>query len=195
MHLVGFSSGGLDARVLVSEMGWAGRVASVVTVATPHRGTALARFILDRPERQREALVGLMDFFGRVAYEAVPPQAARAVAELTPEAVQARFPDEPVPGVWCASFASRAGKGARALIHPALVVPNRVLYALAGLNDGIVPTDSMAWGEPLGTLDADHARLIGLTIAPSPLFESRAFYSSVCDRIIEREVEGYTVEG
>lgn len=52
IHLIGHSSGGLDARLVVTPgvdlgtpidvEGIAGRVRSVVTVATPHRGTPLA---------------------------------------------------------------------------------------------------------------------------------------------------------
>lgn len=186
VNLIGFSSGGLDARFLATELGWAPRLASVVTVAAPHRGTPLVRFLLDRPERQRAWALGLMDFFGRAAYESAPPHAADALAELTPEAVVERFGPDPIPGAWCASFAAQAGKGATASMYPPLVVPNRLLYGLAGLNDGIVPTASAAWGEMLGTLDADHARLVGLTLTPSALFESRAFYASVCDRLWAR---------
>lgn len=186
LNLVAFSSGGLDARFLATELGWAPRLAALVTVATPHRGTALARFVLDRPERLRAAVVGFMDGVGRAAYASAPPRSAVALAELTPEAVAERFSDETVPGVWCASFASRAGRGAAAPMHPGLVVSNRILYRLAGLNDGIVPTASAPWGEFLGALDADHARLVGVRLTPSAAFESRAFYLSVCARLAAR---------
>ena len=186
VNLVGFSSGGLDARCLVGEMDWAPQVASLVTVATPHRGTALARFVLERPGRQRAWTVAVMDFMGRAAYEGAAPRAAVALAELTPEGVAARFPEATIPGVWCASFAARAGKGTTARMYPPLVLPNRILYALSGLNDGIVPTASAAWGEALGVLDADHARLVGLSLTPSALFESRTFYRSVCERLAAR---------
>ena len=40
LNLIGWSEGGLDARYLISSMGWADRVASLSTVATPHRGSA-----------------------------------------------------------------------------------------------------------------------------------------------------------
>lgn len=182
LNLVAFSSGGLDARHLATELGWAERLASIVTVATPHGGTALAQFVLDRPDRLRGWAVGLMDFFGRAAYDA-DPHAADALVELSPANAAQRFGAETVPGVWCASFASQAGKGTAQAMYPPLVVPNRILYGLAGLNDGIVPAASAVWGEPLGTLDADHARLIGLSLTPSDTFESCAFYLSVCDRL------------
>ena len=186
VNLVGFSSGGLDARHLAHALGWADRTASLVTVSTPHRGTALVSFVLDQPERRRAWALGVMDFVGRAAYEAAPPHSEDALAELTPEAVMARFPDEGlIPGAWCASFASRAGKGATAPMYPPLVVPNRILYGLAGPNDGIVPTASMWWGERLGLLEADHARQIGLRLTPGA-FDSKAFFEGICERLRER---------
>ena len=187
VNLVGFSSGGLDARLLARGPAWAGRIASLATVSTPHRGTPLADYVLGRPDRLRSAAVAVMDFVGRAAYEAAPPRVRASVAELAPGAVADRFPpDETVPGAWCASYDSRAGKGADAPMYPPLVFANRVLYGLAGLNDGIVPTASMAWAEPLGTLDADHARQIGIRWTPSAAFDSRAFYLAHCDRLRER---------
>lgn len=187
VNLVGFSSGGLDARVLARDPDWAGRVASLATVSTPHRGTPLAGYVLSRPDRLRAWAVAVMDFVGRAAYEAAPPHTEAALEELAPDAVRARFPTgETIPGAWCASYDSRAGKGTGTAVYPPLVVPNRILHALAGLNDGIVPTASMGWGEPLGTLDADHARQIGLRLTPSARFDSCAFYLAHCDRLRER---------
>ena len=184
VNLVGFSSGGLDARLLARDPAWAGRIASLATVSTPHRGTPLADYVLGRPDRLRALAVGVMDAVGRAAYELAPPRTEAALAELAPAAVADRFPaDETIPDAWCASYASQAGKGTETAMYPPLVVPNRILYALAGLNDGIVPTASMGWGEPLGTLDADHARQIGLWLTPSARFDSRAFYLGHCDRL------------
>ena len=185
VNLVAFSSAGLDARHLARD-GWADRIASLVTVSTPHRGTALADYVLDRPERLRVWALGVMDFLGRAAYESAPPHAEAAIAELAPAAVEARFPpDETIEGTWCASFASHAGKGTDVPVYPPLVVPNRILHGLAGRNDGIVPTASMGWGERLGVLDADHARQVGLRMAPGA-FDSCAFYADVCRRLRDR---------
>ncbi len=188
VNLVGFSSAGLDARWLARDPAWDGRIASLVTVSTPHRGTPLVSVVLDRPDRLRPWAVGVMDFVGRAAYESAPPHTEEALAELTPAAVAARFPEgETVPGAWCASFASRAGKGTNAPMYPPLVLPNRILYGLAGTNDGIVPTASMGWGEPLGVIEADHARQVGLGLTPSA-FDSCAFYEGICQRLRDRNL-------
>jgi triacylglycerol lipase len=180
VNLVGFSLAGLDARHLAGPFGLADRIASIVTVSTPHRGTAIARYLLERPRRLRGLAVAAMEFLGRAAYEVAPPRVRAALEELTPEHVGAAFePFHPLPErVYCASYAGRAGRGTGVPISPGLVLPNRILYRLGGLNDGLVPVESAHWGRFLGTVDADHARLVGLRL-PASAFDSRAFYLGV----------------
>ena len=187
LNLVAFSSGGLDARVLAAERGWSDRIASLVTISTPHRGTALAEYVLAQPERLRSAALAVMDIVGRAAYHTEPPHAEDAIAELVPDAVAARLdPERRIDGAWCASFAGRAGKGTDVPMYPPLVVPNRILYGLAGVNDGIVPTASMAWGEDLGVLDADHARQIGLRVPGTSGHDSVTFFLDLAARLRAR---------
>ena len=186
VNVVGFSTGGLDARWLARQ-GWADRLASLVTVSTPHRGTALASFVLDRPERLGRWAIGVMDFVGRAAYESAPPRVTEALVELTPEAVTDLLdPEETVLDTWCASWSGRAGKGTDVPMYPPLMVPNRILYRLQGINDGIVPTAGSWWGEHLGTIDADHARQIGMAVTGSRLYDSRAFFEAHAETLRER---------
>ena len=187
LNVIGFSSGGLDARWMAREMGWADRFASLVTVSTPHQGTAIAEFVLDHPGRLGRVALGVMDFFGRAAYELELPNTAPALAELSRESVRRLFPrEETIPGAWCASFAGRAGKGTNTPIAPGLALPNRILHRAEGVNDGIVPTDGAWWGERLDLLEADHGRQIGLRLLPDSTFDSREFFLSICERFRER---------
>src|SRR5690606_11822819 len=91
VNLVAFSAGGLDARHLVSDRGYADRVAALVTVSTPHHGTGLCDYLLSRPERLRGFLVGFMEFFGRAAYDLAEPRAEAALRELAPAFVCEQF--------------------------------------------------------------------------------------------------------
>ena len=196
VNLVAFSSAGLEARWLAAR-GWAPRIASIVTVSSPHRGTALSDLVLGRAALPvgeplgalvRRIAVGVMDGLGRAAYETAAPNVEAALAELSPEAVCRRFePAHPLPdGVWCASFAGRAGRGTDVPCYPPLVPMNRLLYRLQGVNDGIVPTAGCWWGERLGTLDADHARQIGMALTPSDRYDSFAFFAGVAETLRDR---------
>ncbi len=42
VHLIAHSQGGIDSRVLITDLGYADRVASVITISTPHRGSVVA---------------------------------------------------------------------------------------------------------------------------------------------------------
>ena len=50
VHIIAHSQGGLDTRVLVGGMGYGPFVASVTTISTPHRGTAVADLATEAPE-------------------------------------------------------------------------------------------------------------------------------------------------
>lgn len=42
VHLIAHSQGGVDSRILLTDLGYADRVASLTTISTPHRGTRVA---------------------------------------------------------------------------------------------------------------------------------------------------------
>lgn len=186
VSLVAFSAGGLDARHLVGPLGYADRVAAVVTVSTPHHGTALCDFLLERPERLREFVVGVMDWLGRAAYAEEEPHTGTALIELTPAFVCEQFnPDHPdVQGVHYASWAGRAGKGTDTAISPALLLHNRILYAASGVNDGMVPVESARWGEDMGVIGADHLRQVGGGLGSG--FDSHAFFLEIARDLAAR---------
>lgn len=47
VHIIAHSMGGLDARLMIAEMGMAQRVASLTTIGTPHHGTSLADHVIN----------------------------------------------------------------------------------------------------------------------------------------------------
>ena len=187
VSLIAFSSAGLDARYLIGGLGRAEHVAALVTVSTPHRGSPVVDHLFARSERLRGWAVAFMDFIGRAAYESEAPRVEDALQELAPAYVCDTFnpahPDH--PRVYYASYAGRAGRGTGLPIYPPLMVPNRLLYDLAGVNDGLVAVESAKWGAFLGLLDADHARQIGLRLAPGA-FDSKAFFLRVVQDLATR---------
>ena len=81
LYLVAHSMGGLDCRYFISKLDVQRRVRGLATVATPHRGTPLATWILHAS--------GLAQWLLRLWTE-------KALTDLTPEACQRfneQFPD------------------------------------------------------------------------------------------------------
>ncbi len=142
--LIGHSMGGLDARYAVAKLGLAERVAAVVTVTTPHRGSPYADWVV-RNLGQRLGGMRLVRFL-RLDMQ--------AVLDLTTERC-ARFNEEihDVPGV--RYFSISAAKPWTRI--PAFAMhAHRVISAVEGENDGLVSIQSSTWGEHLGVWAADH---------------------------------------
>lgn len=188
--VIAHSMGGLDARYLITKMGWHENVDVLVTVATPHRGSAVAQFILDQPKAVRRWLVSTADWVGSNVLDDGSANIRQALTELTPTYVEETFnkevPNHPDVEYW--SYGCQAGKGTSIPIDPLFRYLNRYLFEREGVNDGIVSVRSARWGRYLGTVDADHARQVGLSSRLAAPFDSNAFYASIVEKLAD---EGY----
>ncbi len=161
VNVIAHSMGGIDARFAVSRLGLAERVASLVTVGAPHRGTPLA----DLGEGLADRL-GLRHALRRAGLSL---DALRDLTVARMEAFNAEVPD--APGVL---YGSVVGVAPRALeVNPLLVPTYLWLERRAGENDGVVPGSSQPWGEVLARIEADHWAEIGW----SRHFDAAGFYA------------------
>ncbi len=161
VNIIAHSMGGLDARYAIAKLGLADRVASLITIGTPHLGTPVA----DLGARLSE-LLKLKALLGRV----VDVEAFHDLTTARMERFNRDVAD--VPGVVYASVVGRIDRG-RA--HPLLWATHAYLSERAGANDGMVPVSSQRWGEVLQEIEADHWAQIGW----SPGFDTLAFYEEL----------------
>lgn len=211
VDLIAHSQGGLDARRLVGGLGYGDRVAAIVTVSTPHRGTRVADALLRlAPGWSRD----LLDFFARIVGRAISDASddASLLAALgsLSEARAAAFardnPDDPRVAFFSVAGRSdwHAGttecRGAvwpnpRALdrLDPLLSAVETFVQESALLpvaNDGLVTVPSARWGTFLGCVPADHFDEIGqiADVVPDPSsgWDHVAFYVSLVDFLRER---------
>lgn len=187
LNLIAQSMGGLDARYAISVEGLHEVVATLVTVSTPHRGTAVADIFLDQPERPRQWVVDLANWLGTNALDDASADMLQALTELTPAHVRETFnpavPDHPSVRYW--SYAAQAGKGTAIPVNPLLKLSNAWIYQREGLNDGLVSVESARWGQFLGTLDADHGQEVGLQGFTTHSFDAKVFYRSVVEMLAQ----------
>jgi len=152
MHLVGHSMGGLDSRMVVHRYALGDRVASVTTLATPHRGSVVADYVVDRLERQNEAAVALLDrVFG---------DDLAALGNLTTHYMRHVFNPEvrDDPRVRYFSMGFVVPKPVATHVLAPWVWLSYWIHEAAGEpeNDGMVTVDSARWGTYLGTYMSDH---------------------------------------
>lgn len=112
VHLIGHSQGGIDARVVIAELGYADRVASYTTISTPHDGTEVAALADEAPEGMLNPagqllawLFGVLEgsppdeaaWASEDAADAWDPDMVAAVRALTPDAMRTLRARAPIP--------------------------------------------------------------------------------------------------
>jgi triacylglycerol lipase len=206
--LIAHSQGGLDARYLISSLGWGDRVAALVTISTPHRGTRVADAIGGAvPGVSVGLLNAVATVFGFTYNEARARADLRAaldgLSERNADAFNRSNPDDPRVAYW--SYAGRTNRrsGSEACTPAVIANPNAVdnttlaLLPFAGfleqgdptvhVNDGMVEVRSARWGRFMGCVPADHFDEVGQIAHLLPNLESgfdhRAFYRDIVRRL------------
>lgn len=146
-NLLAHSMGGLDARFAISHLGASARVASLVTVGTPHRGTPIA-----------DLMAGLTGKLGLMKALKILGVDADALACLTCERLE--IFNREVPDHASVYYGSVVATADSARVSP-LLLPAHTLLRRSGKSDGLVPAASQVWGEVLVEAEADHWGQIG----------------------------------
>jgi triacylglycerol lipase len=188
VHIIAHSMGGLDGRVLIARnlrgLSAPGRIASLTTLSTPHRGSPVADLVLgpkpDGPRRLQyevaRQLIGALGLSGG------------AIGDLTTQKAL-QLPDVTVthPDIRYRSYAATGRLGHR----PTSLVfapTHEYIRALTGQeNDGLVPLDSARYGEfQEPTWAGDHADIIGHDLDSPVLGGSQFDHLAAIDAIIEQ---------
>lgn len=168
VNIIAHSMGGLDGRYLISTLHFGGKVASLSTLSTPHRGTPYADYVLDNTNgRQQDRLANFMNIFGSLVNNSTSTNdadARAAVGNLTEAFVNGSFnvQNSDDVNVFYQSWAAESGPGTQDRMKATMRSSWDVIYNARGANDGLVPISSAKWGEFRGTLVADHLDVIGI---------------------------------
>jgi triacylglycerol lipase len=178
VDVIAHSLGGLDTRYALAKLGLAKRVRSLVTIGTPHRGTPIASL---GPVLLLHRLLAA----ARIRVEAL---------EWLSTTVLARFNEEiqDVPGVRYASVIAGI-HDLRTPIARVLKPKHAYLRRITGLNDGLVPVASQAWGETLAEIEADHFAQVGWHLWLRHTFDSLGLYELIVVRLGDAAASARTV--
>lgn len=158
VNVIAHSMGGLDARYAISRLGLSGRVASLVTIGSPHRGTPLAGLALSRATARLLRIDALRD---------LDPSALERFNRDTPDA----------PAV---AYCSVVAASDRAHTNPLLWPTHAYLSKRSGPNDGLVPAASQKWGRVLREVQADHWAQVGWSLK----FDAAALYEEILRELV-----------
>lgn len=210
VNIIGHSQGGLDARVLASPngLGYGDRIASVTTIATPHRGSKVADVSLGLMNALPASVVddvtgGFLELLQKSAYELQTDANLRGQVTLLSEAYMRevfnpKYVDD--SRVVYQSYGGRTNLRTGVLACDDGVYPNdptdldvaqgplAVLAAFLEdgklkVNDGLVTVESAKWGTFQQCVAADHLKEVGQLGALASSFDHRALFRDVVSRL------------
>ncbi len=175
--LVGHSQGGLDARWLISRLGYQKRVKALITIATPHRGSPIADLVVGAiggpVEDALNVLVSVLGWSLTGANELTTGYMANTFNPSVPDA----------DGVTYWSYAGMASplglERNSGWLHAVLTPTWTILKSKHLDSDGIVPVDSQHWGTFRGLIPGDHLGEVNQPLGETPGFHAAQFYSSL----------------
>lgn len=169
VNIIAHSKGGLDARMAASSLGCGGKIASITTVATPHRGSAVIDRLFRAPRSIWSAAAFAVNNWIRLVGDK-KPDFFRLCQGFTTEAMERFNAENPdVPGVFYQSYACVMRSP---LSDLNLSAANWIVGRIEGPNDGLVSVDSALWGSERHVLSSavfrgiSHLDAIDLRRAP-----------------------------
>lgn len=198
VHIIAHSMGGLDARFLISKLGYGDRVASLTTISTPHRGSNIADVLLEViPDDFNTAINAMASVWGRsfTATELADGSDLKAALSSISEKTTRETFNPQVLDDARVTYLSWAGVseiigipnpkdmvacegtlhtrlGIRDAMNPSLVLASPFVAHGTELrpNDGMVTVESAKWGKFMGCIPADHLGEVGQPKhGPNPL--------------------------
>lgn len=151
INVVGHSMGGVDGRFLASRLDPDHRIASLTTLASPHRGSWLADIIDSFP------------LLGKSAARWMP-----GIHDLT-EKSMARLNEE-LPDREDVAYFSIPSTTSLWKCTPLMWPLYTLMWLHDGANDGQVSRTSGSWGEVIEEAQADHFEMIGMRLGLNRIF-------------------------
>jgi len=143
VNLIAHSKGGIDSRFLISTLGYAPKVASLSTISTPHAGSELVDFIINKryihTKLAKNITYSLVKLYGDKSpdpYKVLEDLATENMIDFNQKNIDDR-------SVYYSSYYSVMKNKFDDLSH---LFTYRVIKKAAGLNDGIVSMSSSKWG-------------------------------------------------
>ena len=146
--IIAHSMGGLDARFMIAELGMAERVAALLSITCPHRGSPYADWCVEHLG-QRLGCGRVLDMMGLDV---------RAISDLT--TLSCRQFNREVKNVAGVQYFSVSAARPWHRVPPWAIHAHKVVTDAEGDNDSLVSVKSSTWGTHLGVWPADHFHTI-----------------------------------
>jgi len=182
INIIAHSKGGIESRYMISKLDMATKVASLTTIASPHRGSSLANWVLEIANENNalsfseKILKSLAVWQGDSSPEILP-----AFRQMTLECMEdfnLRVSDSPL--VYYQSYGGTINGKPYGLWAD---FKKKIIQEREGINDGVVSQKSFEWANFRGIvksakgLDISHHEIVGITHFTD--FDASEFYTKV----------------
>jgi triacylglycerol lipase len=186
VNIIAHSKGGIESRYMISKQGMSQKVASLTTIATPHRGSYLADSLFNWMDKKNltQRTVSLMSSLAKWIGDSYPDpyNAGFNLTVSYMENFNESVPDS--PEVYYQSFGGLVTDD-----HPAWFIrfQEKIISEKEGPNDCTVSLNSYYWGNFKGIVEGNydygvsHFDIIGFKlIGKNYSFETDEFYLKIC---------------
>ena len=189
VNIIAHSKGGLDARYLISGLHTEADIASLTTINTPHRGSALVDFLKRLPDGIYRLVCRFINYYFGKLGDTKPNAytASRQLSRAYAGEFNQKYPD--AENIYYQSYATLMKHGFSSKL---LCVPFWILKALDAPNDGLVTVASATWANFRGVITNKHLRgishgdIIDLTREDYRSFSVLEFYIQLVEDLKQR---------
>jgi triacylglycerol lipase len=175
--VIAHSMGGLDARYMIAHLGMADRVAGLLSVTTPHRGSPYADWCVENLGRK----LGCGRLLNMMGLD------VRAISDLT--TASCRQFNREVKNVAGVQYFSVSAARPWHRVPPWAIHAHKIVSDAEGDNDCVVSVKSSTWGEHLGVWPADHFHAINHRLVMEirqPTGDITPYWIRAVERVTER---------
>ena len=187
VNIIAHSKGGLDSKYMINNLGMSGRVASLTTLCTPHKGSPVASMVMKFPK----FAVKYLAFWINTAYRILGdenPDSFKACEQLQRNR---NIETESLGAggqILCQSF-SASMKKEKKKNDFLMSIPNMFSRFIEkdSVTDGLVPKDSAIYGIYRGECLDDsvsHSEIVDFMLRRSKKDKIYSFYSALCEELV-----------
>lgn len=192
-NIIAHSHGTLYTRYAISNLGLGLKVASYTSLCGPHRGSAVADWVMNTiPKGSWNLVGGALDIVYTFVFGDKNPQSLANGIQVTRPYMNNVFnPNVPnIAGLYYQSWASKIRYASSSII---LEIPWLIDKYYEGDNDGLVAVSSAKWGNFRGvqegsllTPGVDHLNMVNQLFGITPGFDAPNFYISMVQDLKNR---------
>ena len=142
VNIIAHSKGGLEARYMISSLGMSEKVASLTTVATPHRGSKTVDLFLKLPRVFFKVAAFFANIAGRCLGDKTPDFYAVSIHLSTEHLTEFNRRNPDADSVYYQSYGAVMRNAFSDIIF---FCSHIIVYLIEGKNDGIVSLESSKW--------------------------------------------------